>query len=184
MYPILRLSLHMLRNRGASTIQHTDEVVTEHMCWPVDLDFFFEMNNGRILTLYDIGRMILSQRNGTLNVLKERRWGMVVAGSSVRYRKRLRCFQKFTVHTRAIGWDDKFLYIEQSMWNRKGECTSNVLIRTCVTNRKGMVPMKDALEAWGMPLESPPLPEWTKCWIEADSHRPWPPELASAHVRA
>lgn len=184
MYPLLRLAFHMMRNRTAFAIDQTAEVVTHHRCLPIDLDFFFEMNNGRILSIYDIGRMVLSQRNGTLAVLRERKWGMVVAGSSVRYRKRIRVFQKFRVHTRCIGWDDRFLYIEQSAWNEKGECTSNVLIRTCVTDEQGMVPMSDCLAAWKMPPISPPLPEWVEDWIEADSHRPWPPEVSTHPIPA
>jgi hypothetical protein len=35
------------------------------------------MNNGRILTLYDCGRLNLSIRTGLATVLKEKRWELV-----------------------------------------------------------------------------------------------------------
>ena len=59
-------------------------------CRPWDLDMFMEMNNGRVLTLYDLGRFDLSIRSGLWDTLRAQRWGLAVAGSSVRYRKRVR----------------------------------------------------------------------------------------------
>ncbi|MDG3039667.1 thioeseterase, partial [Roseicyclus marinus] len=60
---------------------------THHLslrCLPVHLHGFLELNNGRILTLYAIGRFALSIRVGLWDVLKRERWGLVVAGSTVR----------------------------------------------------------------------------------------------------
>ncbi|MGR5457377.1 acyl-CoA thioesterase, partial [Vibrio alfacsensis] len=78
-------------------------------------DLFLELNNGRILTLYDIGRTALSVKCGLMSTLKKKRWGLVVAGSSVRYRKRIHMFDKITMKTQCVATDDKWFYLEQSM---------------------------------------------------------------------
>ena len=109
------------------------------MIMPWDLDMWMELNNGRTLTIYDLGRIPLAQRAGLVTALRKNRWGLTMAGASVMYRKRVRMFDRVTVKSRALGWDDKFIYLEQSMW--KGEaCTSHILYRSAVTDRNGIVP--------------------------------------------
>jgi hypothetical protein len=77
------------------------------------------------------------------------------------------------MHSRCIGWDKRFFYIEQSMW-RGEECTSHALIRKAVVGKAGMVPPAEVAVAMAA-AESPALPEWVEAWIAADATRPWPP---------
>ena len=64
--------------------------VSRHICWPWDLDLWLELNNGRTLTLFDLGRMPLARRTGLEAALRAHGWGLTVAGVSVRYRRRIR----------------------------------------------------------------------------------------------
>lgn len=174
MYPFFRLAYQLWMNRHAEPIEMTGTHISHHICWPWDIDIFMELNNGRTLTLYDLGRFLLSGRVGMNKVLREQRWGLAVAGGSVRYRRRIRPFQRIEMLTRALGWDDKFVYIEQSMW--VGEtCCNHILLRTAVTDRSGIVAPVRLAEALGADPTSPELPEWARGWIEADLARPWPP---------
>ncbi|TDA89988.1 thioesterase family protein, partial [Halomonas marinisediminis] len=100
---------------------------------------FLELNNGRTLTLFDLGRIPLGQRAGLLALLKRERWGLTVAGSVVRYRRRVRMFDRIEMRSRLIGWDARFTYIEQIMLVR-GVVTSQAVLRTAVTDAKGIVP--------------------------------------------
>ena len=174
MYPFLRMFKELWISRRQTALQITDIHVSHHVCWPWDLDMWVELNNGRTLTLYDLGRIPLAVRTGLGRVLQKNRWGITVAGNSVRYRRRVRAFQRFEMHSRCIGWDDKFVYMEQSMW-RNDECTSHMLLRSAVTSAKGIVPPSEVLAALGQSVESPALPDWVQAWIEADAKRPWPP---------
>ena len=79
-------------NRRAQPIKLGEFHVSHHVCWPWDLDMWFELNNGRTLTLYDLGRLVLAKRSGLLSLLKAKRWSMTMAGASVRYRRRVRMF--------------------------------------------------------------------------------------------
>jgi hypothetical protein len=57
----------------------------------------------------------------------------------------------------------------------RGEAVSNGLMRTCVTDRNGLVPTDRVLERLGAAGWRPPLPDWVAAWAEAESARPWPP---------
>lgn len=179
MYPFLRLPWQMWRHRNDAPLGPLDEHVSLHVCWPWDLDFWMELNNGRTLTLYDLGRVPMSNRMGLTRVLARERWGMTVAGSTVRYRRRVRAFDRITMRSRGVGWDGRFIYVEQSMWVR-GECASHALLRMAVTGlsrsgRAGIVPPAEVMAALGAGVESPVLPDWVQAWIAAEAERPWPP---------
>lgn len=151
--------------------------IVEMRCWPSDIDMFFEMNNGRVLTLYDLGRYSLSRRTGLIRALSDNKWGVAVAGSSVRYRKRILPFQRFELRTRLLGWDARFIYLEQSMWRGSTAC-NHALMRTAVVDKSGAVSTQDVIAAMGLDgMTAPSLPLWVKAWIEADGRRPWPPEV-------
>lgn len=176
MYPLLRFAKEMLKYRRAPRLDALEPHVSTHRCWPWDLDPWIELNNGRTLTLYDLGRIPMAQRTGIIDTLRREGWGITVAGNSVRYRRRIRCFHRFTMVSRTLGWDARFLYMEQSMW-RDGECCNHMLLRGAITSAKGIVAPETLFRAAGRAPESPPLPAWVQSWIAADAQRPWPPEL-------
>lgn len=176
MFPFIRLFKDVaLARRQPPLTSLTDTHVSQHICWPQDLDVFLEMNNGRALTLYDLGRIAMAQRVGLIEVLRREKWGLTMAGSHVRFRRRIHGFERFETRSRAVCWDDKFVYIEQSMWKRNGECASHVLYRSAVTDRDGIVKPPRVLAALGQDVASPPMPDWIKQWTLADAARPWPP---------
>jgi acyl-CoA thioesterase FadM len=175
MYPFVRLAKEALKHRNAPALPLLGTHVSHHICWPWDIDPWMEMNNGRVLTLYDLGRIPLAQRTGLVRVLKANGWGLTVAGNSVRYRRRVQAFQRFEMRSRCIGWDARFFYMEQSMW-RGGECTNQMLLRAAVISAQGMVAPERAAAALGHSGPAPDLPAWVQAWITADATRPWPPQ--------
>jgi acyl-CoA thioesterase FadM len=180
MYPYARMFKELFKFRNAPKLGVFDTHVSHHICWPWDIDPWMELNNGRTLTLYDLGRVPFGRRTGLHKVLKARGWGLAVAGNSTRYRKRVKMFHRLEMRTRLIGWDARFLYVEQSMW-RGDDCTSHILIRSAVTGvgprgTGGIVPPAEMARAFGLSPESPPLPEWVTAWIAAEALRPWPPK--------
>lgn len=98
-----------------------------------------------------------------------------MAGASVRYRRRIRTFEKIEMRSRAACWDDRFVYLEQSMWKQNGECANHALYRAAVTDASGIVSPARVMEAMGQDTPSPDAPDWIKGWIAADADRPWPP---------
>jgi acyl-CoA thioesterase FadM len=177
MYPFLRMVRAVWTGRRAPPLGVFDAHVSRHICWPWDLDPWVELNNGRTLTLYDLGRIPLGLRTGLAGVLRARGWGLTVAGSSVRYRRRVRGLDRFTMVTRCLGWDARFFYMEQSMWVR-GECTSHMILRAAMVGKGGIVAPSQAAAALGVAPDSPALPPHVLAWIAAEAERPWPPHPA------
>ncbi len=176
MFPIVRLVKDLMVARRMPSMDLTDTHVSSHICWPWDLDIWLELNNGRAMTLYDLGRTMNAQRVGLISAISRRRWGLTMAGSTVRFRQRIRGFEKFQMRSRAVCWDDKFIYLEQSMWKKNGSCASHVMFRSAVTDRNGIVPPADVLREMGHEtVTSPPMPDWIAEWCAADAGRPWPP---------
>lgn len=175
MYPFARMLFQILKHRRDAPLPPTGTHVSHHYCLPWDIDLWRELNNGRTLTLYDLGRIPLALRVGLGRALWRNRWGLTMAGASVRYRRRIRMFERIEMRSRAIGWDDRFLYLEQSMWNRAGDCAGHVLYRSAVTGRDGIVPPEKVFAVMGIPMPAPPMPDWVSAWIAADDLRPWPP---------
>ncbi|PKP84617.1 MAG: thioeseterase [Alphaproteobacteria bacterium HGW-Alphaproteobacteria-2] len=163
MYPVLRMVKGMALAALSFPLPLTGTHVSHHICWPWDLDIWMELNNGRSLTLYDLGRFPLTMRTGLAGMLRRRRWGMTMAGASVRWRRRVRVFDRVEMHSRCVGWDARFLYIEQSMWLR-GEAASAALYRAVVTGPSGIVPTAEVLRALGMREATCTPPAYVQDW--------------------
>ena len=176
MFPFVRSALELLRARRLPPLEEpTDTHVSHHICLPWDIDIFMELNNGRTLTMLDMGRFALAQRIGLIDALRRNRWGLTMAGVSVRYRQRILAFERFEVWSRSVCFDDRFIYLEQGIWKRDGTCATHALYRSAVTGKSGLVRPKDVLKAMGREPVSPPMPDWIAAWVDADSQRPWPP---------
>lgn len=176
MYPFVRLAKDLMIARNAPELPLMGTHVSYHRCWPQDIDGFLEMNNGRILTILDLGRTVLAKRVGLLGALRRQRWGLTMAGVSVRYRKRIKPFVKFRMVSRAVGWDDKFFYLEQSIWIGD-DCAVQALYRSAITDHNGIVRPRRLFDHIGFVGDRPTLPAWVQSWIDADHTRPWPPEV-------
>ncbi len=176
MYPFLRLfkDVHRARRQPALDLFATHH--SRHICWPWDLDMWRELNNGRTLSIYDLGRIPLAIRTGLVPALAREGWGLTVAGSVLRYRRRVRGFDKLQMRSRLIGWDARFMYLEQAMFRPSGDCTSHAIFRTAVTDRNGIVAPERVLAALDRAgTVSPALPDWVQAWIASEDQRPWPP---------
>jgi len=175
MYPFLRMLGQQVAHRNAPRLPLTGTHVSRHICWPWDIDPWLELNNGRSLTLYDLGRIPLAGRIGMIEVLRQKGWSLTMAGVSVRWRRRVRTFERVEMRSRCVGWDARFMYLDQSMWKKNGECASQALYRSALVGAQGIVPPARFAEALGADPTSPPLPDWVAAWIAADAARPWPP---------
>jgi acyl-CoA thioesterase FadM len=175
MYPFIRMAKAFWEVRNAPELGLFDTHVSRHRCWPWDIDIAMELNNGRTLTLLDLGRIPLAHRLGLLRVLKEQKWGLTMAGVTVRYRRRIRTFEAFTMKSRLVCWDERFTYLEQCMINSAGEVANHAIYRAAATDKNGIVATQRLTEALGNGGQSPPIPDFIQSWIETEAKRPWPP---------
>ncbi|MEM7500078.1 MAG: acyl-CoA thioesterase [Pseudomonadota bacterium] len=176
MYPYIRCALALAAHRPRPGITPDAPCILATRCWPWDADPFLELNNGRHLTLFDLGRFALGARLGLFRLMRQRGWGLVVGSSATQYRKRIRLFERFEIVTRLIGRDEKWFYFEQI--TRKGEspCSAAFLRTAVVAGPSGTVPTQEVVDALGHPDWRGSLPDWAQAIETADRARPWPPE--------
>ncbi len=174
MYPIVRFIKEMIIFARASKLALGEVHHSSHICWPWDVDPWMELNNGRTLTLYDLGRIPMAKRSGMVAAVRSNGWGMAVAGATVRYRRRVKMFDRFAMSGAILGWDARFFYFQQSMW-KGAEATSSILLRMAITGQNGLVSPAEVARAIGWAETSPELPDYARQWITAEAARPWPP---------
>lgn len=144
-----------------------DESVVAFRVWPNDLDVNLHMNNGRYLTLMDLGRLDLIVRIGVLGTLRRRRWSPVIGSLKIRYRRSLLPFQRYTIRTRLLCWDDRWFFLEQR-FERRGELVSIALVKGLFLGPEGRVPTQAIVDASGYRIDSPPAPEAVAAWQDAE----------------
>ncbi len=123
---------------------------------PNDLDTNIHMNNGRYLTVMDLGRTDLTIRSGLWRAMRDNRWAPVVGGARMTYRRPLDAFQRYDLTTRVIGWDDKWVYMEQR-FEVAGHIHARGLVKALFLNGRRRVPSAELVAALGHDGASPVL---------------------------
>lgn len=134
--------------------------------WPNDLDLNVHMNNGRYLSVMDLGRFDLSFRTGLGRAMLRHRWRPLVGAVTLRYRRSLDPFEAYELHTRLLGWDAKWFYLEQR-FVKDGQLCAEGVVRALFKGRAGNVPTAEVAAMIGADPESPELPEAVRTWIES-----------------
>lgn len=170
MYPYYRTVKVLTRAYFSKKQTLSDKTIIHFRVNLFDIDLYPELNNGRHLTLMDLGRYDFGLKVGLFNVLKEQNWGLMVAGNFTRYRRRITLFQKFELHTELVGYDEKWYYFYQQTV-KNGITHSSALIRTAVTSKSGIVPAAKVAEAMKIDFK-PSVPDWVKDWIRLNEVSP------------
>ena len=139
--------------------------------WPSDIDTYPEMNNGRYWTIMDLGRYDLAARIGLMQMARRKHWLFVVAGGSIRFRRRLPPFSRFILRTSLVGHDGRWFYFVQEFF-RRGQMAAQAAVRADLRTEKELIPSETVLKAFGREDWAPILPEWVRAWIEAENARP------------
>lgn len=162
-----RLAATWLRSLGAQPIDPLAEVRLPMRAWPVDVDVYLHVNNGRYLTLMDFGRFQHAMRTGLMGVMLRNRWQPILGSASMHYRREIRAFQRFDLVTALRAWDEKWFYIEQR-FERDGEVHASGFVRGVMKQGRKTVPPADLLRAVGIDRPSPPPSPALAAWMDAE----------------
>ncbi|MCP2032177.1 acyl-CoA thioesterase FadM [Okibacterium sp. HSC-33S16] len=99
--------------RATDGLHPYDVYSTSYRVLPTDIDILGHMNNGRYLSIADLGRFDMLVRSGLWQEMKRVGWYPVVQSLTISYRKSLLPWKKFDVESRFIGYDDRAVYVEQ-----------------------------------------------------------------------
>ena len=163
MYPLLRLIRVVVKSQFQEKLSFdnddTDKI--NLIVLPQDIDPFMELNNGRYVTLLDLGRYSLGARVNMGSFLKRNKWSLTIVGTYNEYRHRLRLFQRFILQTKILGYDEKWFYFFQKV-ERNGKTHMASLVKFAYTSKKGLVLPKEVVSAMGIKYEPNSLPSWIK----------------------
>ncbi|KIQ06538.1 MULTISPECIES: thioesterase family protein [Pseudomonas] len=161
-----RLFLMLLRRPWRRPVSAFETTVVRMRVWPLDLDLNRHVTNGRYFTLADVGRMDYVLRSGAFRVALKHRALPIVGDVWGKFRRELKLFQSFDIHTRMLGWDEKWSFIEHR-FVKDGRVLGMVIMRGLFRGPNGNVsPGAFALEL-NLPEQSPPLPDWLSNWSES-----------------
>ena len=165
----LRLLLFLLRVRAKSRLGIWDTSHASFRVNPADLDVQRHMNNGRYLSIMDLGRMDLMLRSGFWKKITDAGWYPVIAGQTITYRRSLTLGQRFDLATRVIGHDERWIYMEQ-VFRRGGTVIADAVVRArFLRTSGGSVDVSEVLELVGQPPEDLELPDWVRDWNRESS---------------
>jgi len=136
---------------------------------PTDIDILRHMNNGRYLSLFDLGRWDLLTRTGLLAAMSRNGWYAVVAAETITFRRSLELWQRFELETRLLGHDDRAVYLEHRAIV-DGEIYARAIIRARILRRTGgTVPHDELFAAVGRPEGLPDIESWVHDWAAASA---------------
>jgi acyl-CoA thioesterase FadM len=167
---LLRFLLVLLRATCRSRLAPLDTSVIRLRVWLTDLDVFMHMNNGRYLSLMDLGRIDFLVRIGFWREARRRRWYPIVRSGLINYRRPLTLFESYELRTKLIGWDERWFYMEQQ-FIRNGVIAAAATMKTMIRNAAGAISTADALAALGYFQPSPALPDHIAVLARKDRHK-------------
>lgn len=162
---LARLLWKGLTLKGRRPLEPLGTSALRFRVWPNDLDVNLHMNNGRFLSVMDLGRFDLVFRTGLGGAMVRNRWKPLVGGLTMRYRRSLGPFASYELHTRLLGWDAKWFFMEQRFL-QAGELAAEGVVRALFRGREGNVPTAEVLRPLGYGEPSPALPEAVRRWAE------------------
>lgn len=128
---------------------------------PNDLDMNMHVNNGRYLSMADLGRVDHLAKTGFLNIMIKRKWKPIIASVNARYIKGLTVWQEYELTTKFLCWDEKWGYFEHR-FERNGKLVAVVYIKGLFVGPNGRVAIEEAARALGVTEPSPPMPDEVK----------------------
>ncbi|GAA4728697.1 hypothetical protein GCM10023216_20120 [Isoptericola chiayiensis] len=136
---------------------------------PGDLDMYLHVNNGSYLQMMDVGRSNYLADIGGFDRLRTRGWYPVVAASTMTYKRSLQLFDRVTLTTRTLGWDERVVYLEQVFTARDRFCARGLVAGRFLGKDGTRVAPSDVVALLGddAPAASPELPDDVAAWARA-----------------
>ena len=163
---LLRTLLLMIACRFRKPLGHDDVSRLRRRVLPNDLDILGHMNNGVYFSVMDLGRLDLGLRTGAWQSFAKHGWYPVAASETMSFRRSLQPWQRYTVESRVIGYDEKAMYTQQR-FVVKGEIYAEGIVRArFVRKTGGTVTMAELGDAMGVDIAAHQLPAWIPRWAE------------------
>jgi acyl-CoA thioesterase FadM len=163
----IRYPLMGLRARRHAPVDLLDESCIVQRVLPNDCDMNLHINNGRYLSLMDLGRIDHVTRSGWWSTFKQRGWNPVAAGVTIRYRRELRIGWRYRLFTKCLGWTDRWVFFEQRFERMDGKLAARAYVKVAILGADGRtLDPAEVVAAMGVDPTSPELPLDIERWQE------------------
>lgn len=167
MYPLARFATTMLGAFRGPRVLVTDPVTITLPVRRIDVEAK-RMNNGRYLTMMDLGRFALVVRAGYVPILAKNRWYPLVTGVMIRFRRALCVGTRYDLTTRLVCWDDRSFFLEQR-FTQGGETQAEAWVKSRFMGPRGALRSGELVRAGGLDEASPPFPDGILAWQSAEA---------------
>ena len=151
---LFRFVLLLMTSPFKKKIPFDGTAVTKFRVLPTDLDPLMHMNNGVYLSLLDLGRIDFMIKTDGLKKVRTKGMYPVVASEGIKFKRSLTPFLRFEIRTKFSGWDEKFIYLEQSFWAKNKLYASAIIKGKFLRKSGGKVDSKELLETFGYDKEN------------------------------
>ena len=126
-----------------------------------DIDINLHVNNGRFLTLADLGRIDFLIRTNFMAVMIKNKWKPIIAGVDSYYLKPLSPFKIYTQTTTLLCWDDKWGYFEHK-FKSGNKVVAIIYVKGLFVGPLGRISVEEIAKTLGVTQGSPDMPEFIK----------------------
>ncbi|XP_064405566.1 protein THEM6-like [Halichondria panicea] len=137
------------------------------MVLPSDIDMWWHMNNSKYLREMDFGRIKFFSDKDVRTILSRLKGRLALSAISIRYRRSLLLWQRFTIETKILCWKNDGFYLEQRFVGDSDKFIYAIALVKMVVRGEGVnmdVVMENIV---GESFLSPPLPPEVKCWMNS-----------------
>ena len=160
---ILRFILILIKCIRAPRIHLLQESHLTFHCLPTDCDINLHMTNSRYLSFMDLGRLYYSAQVGVAKLFFKQKWVGVINAIELTFIRPINPFQKFSLITKILAWDEKYYYFEQKFIAGRTLCAV-ALVRGVFLHHGKKVPMSKIQEITGEQIAPPEFPPMLQHW--------------------
>lgn len=156
-----RLLLSLFYSSRIPKISLTQSAHLWFKAYPFDCDLNGHLTNSKYLAFMDLGRVSLIQQLGFFTIFYKKKWFPVLQSLEISFIKEIKPYAKIYLTTKFLGFDDKYLYIDQKFWVNNVLCAT-ARIRGVFVSPAGVVPKSELISIFAEKITE--LPNSISLW--------------------
>lgn len=128
-----------------------------------DIDFNMHINNSRYMVFMERARWDHPVQTNTWDMMLKEKLNFIVAGIEMGYIREIRLGAKFHVESRYLGWDEKYVYLEQR-FIADGKIHAYGMVKGIFLQQGQKALPKDVARILGVTQAPDALPEHMELW--------------------
>ncbi len=164
----IRIFVIILRNFRAKKQSSLAPNRTILRVWPHESEVSFA-NQAAYAHYLELARWDWAMKSGVVHFMRRQKTLFAVGGLLQTFRKPLRRFQKFEVKSQIVGWDEKWIYFEQSMLS-EGGLIHRAYVKLIYRKGRTVIAPVEFLKSLGFAdLPAQTVPRLVRQWVELEN---------------